>query len=92
MAQRELRATDEDLLQALQAMLPEEGEGPLLRTVELAEKLGWSVNKVRNLLHELREQGRLIEGRVTLDHGLGRTRPTVPAYGLRKLPSKETGE
>ena len=91
MAQHELKATDEDLLEALQAMLPKEGTGALLRTAELAERLKRSPSTVRKLLHELRGQGCLIEGEVTLEKGvgLGRREFTVPAYGLKKAEERE---
>jgi predicted DNA-binding transcriptional regulator YafY len=82
--------TTDDLLAELQAMLPDSEEGPLLRTTELARRLNCSVKNVRRLLHQLRSQGRLIEGRVTIEEGLGGTRVNVPAYGLRKI--EETTE
>jgi len=86
--------TTDDLLTALQAMLPEAGSGvPLMRTAEIAEALGCSVTAARQYLHILDVQGRLVKGKVTLptDETLGFGSATVPAFGL-KLPDDDSEE
>lgn len=83
---RTLNITESDLLAELEAMLPTSGN--LLRMAEITELLSCSRWKVSKLLHQLKAQGRLIEGETTLPASEvlgGRGGTTVVAYGLKPL-------
>ena len=76
---RELDATEGDLLAAIEAVLPRTGEG--LRTVEIAERVEMSKGWVRKQLHRLDEAGRLVRVRTHFVDLSGRPTTRV-AYRL----------